>query len=84
MTSILVMLEVNGVPLYNQVKKMREEKGISQTEFGKLCGVSRQTVSSIERGDYHPSIVLAIKIAHIFDKPVEELFWLEDEENEKL
>ncbi|MDA3732950.1 helix-turn-helix transcriptional regulator [Niameybacter massiliensis] len=72
------------MPLYNQVKQMREEKGISQTELGKLCGVSRQTVSSIERGDYHPSIVLAIKIAHIFDKQVEELFWLEDEENEKL
>lgn len=70
------------MPLYNRVKQAREEMVISQTELGKRCEVSRQTISSIERGDYHPSIVLAIKIARIFNKTVEELFWLEEEENE--
>ena len=56
----------------------------SQTELGKRCGVSRQTISSIERGDYHPSIVLVIKLAQIFNKSIEELFWLEEDGNEKL
>ena len=70
------------VPLYNKVKQIREDFGISQTELGKLCGVSRQTISSIERGEYHPSVVLAIKISKIFNKTVEELFSYEEEENE--
>ena len=70
--------------LYNNVKKAREELAISQTELGKRCGVSRQTISSIERGDYHPSIVLVIKLAQIFNKSIEELFWLEEDGNEKL
>lgn len=67
------------MPLLNCVKKYREEKGISQTELGKLCGVSRQTISSIERGDYHPSVVLALRIAQIFEKQVEDVFiWKEE------
>ena len=67
------------MPLLNCVKKYREEKGMSQTELGKLCGVSRQTISSIERGDYHPSVVLALRIAKIFGKTVEDLFsWREE------
>ncbi len=72
------------MPLYNKVKQAREELGISQTDLGKRCGVSRQTISSIERGDYHPSVVLAIKIAALFNRKVEELFWLEEEDDEKL
>ncbi|MGL4799786.1 MAG: helix-turn-helix transcriptional regulator [Cellulosilyticaceae bacterium] len=67
------------MPLYNNLKQAREEMGISQTELGKLCGVSRQTISSIERGDYQPSVALALRIAKIFDKSVEALFqWEED------
>ena len=63
------------MPLFNNVKHFREEKGISQTELGKLCGVSRQTISSIETGDYHPSVVLALKIAAIFQVKIENIFW---------
>lgn len=72
------------MPLYNRVKQFREEIGISQTELGKLCGVSRQTVSSIERGEYHPSIVVALKIAEVFNKSVEEVFWWKEFEDEKV
>ena len=68
------------MPLYNHVKQAREELAISQTELGKRCGVSRQTISSIERGDYHPSVVLALRIARIFGKTVEDLFSWEEEE----
>lgn len=70
------------MPLHNQVKVYREETGISQTELGKLCGVSRQTISSIERGDYHPSVVLALRIASMFEKKVEDLFCWEEESDE--
>ena len=63
----------------NQLKVYREAKSMSQTELGKLCGASRQTISSIERGDYHPSVVLALRIAAIFETTVENLFKWEDE-----
>ena len=67
------------MPLINQVKEYREQLNISQTELGKQVGVSRQTISSIERGDYHPSIVVAIKIAAIFNQQVEDVFQYQEE-----
>ncbi len=66
------------MPLYNKLKKFREELSISQTELGKICGVSRQTISSIERGDYHPSVVVALKISKYFNTQVEEIFEYEE------
>ncbi len=72
------------MPLYNYLKKHRAELNISQTDLGKLCDVSRQTISLIERGDYSPSVLLAIKIAKICNSTVEEIFYYqEDTENEK-
>jgi putative transcriptional regulator len=51
--------------------------------MGKLVGVSRQTISQIERGDYSPSVTLALKIAKIFDVTVEDIFnYEEDDLNE--
>ena len=71
------------MPLENQVKRYREEIEISQTELGKLIGVSRQTISSIERGDYHPSIVLALKLSQLFRVNVEEVFQYEEQPDEE-
>ncbi|MFI3227564.1 MAG: helix-turn-helix transcriptional regulator [Clostridia bacterium] len=62
------------MPLYNRVKFYREQHNLNQTELAKICDVSRQTISSIERGDYHPSIVLALKMAQHFSVNVEDLF----------
>ena len=71
------------MPLSNKVKEYRESKKLSQSELGKICSVSRQTISSIERGDYHPSIVLALKLATIFNVKVEDIFnYEEDNEND--
>lgn len=50
--------------------------------MGKLCGVSRQTISLIERGDYSPSVSLALKIAKICNTTVEKIFIYEEENNE--
>lgn len=70
------------MPLKNQVKEYRETCNLSQTDLGKIVGVSRQTVSSIERGDYHPSVVVALKIAQLFEVPVEEVFQYEKDDEE--
>lgn len=70
------------MPLLNKVKDHRELLGISQTELGKLCGVSRQTISSIERGDYHPSVMVALKLSKIFKVSVEEFFTYEEDDHE--
>lgn len=69
-----------GLPLLNYLKKYRSELGINQTELGKLAGVSRQTISLIERGDYSPSVTLALKLAHICRVKVEDLFVYEEDE----
>ena len=60
--------------LLNYLKDYRSRMGINQTELGKLAGVSRQTISLIERGDYSPSVTLALRLAKICQVTVEDLF----------
>ena len=68
--------------LLNQLKEYRSRLGINQTELGKLAGVSRQTISLIERGDYSPSVALALKLAKICGVQVEDIFQYEEEQHE--
>jgi putative transcriptional regulator len=67
--------------LENNLKKYRSILNVNQQEFGQLAGVSRQTISLIERGDYSPSVTLALKIAKICNCTVEDIF-IYKEENE--
>ena len=67
------------MPLLNRLKEYRSRLGVNQTEMGKLAGVSRQTISQIERGDYSPSVTLALKIAKICEVSVEGIFIYEEE-----
>ena len=62
------------MPLYNRLKEYRARLGVNQQEMGALAGVSRQTISQIERGDYSPSVTLALKIAKICNVSVEDIF----------
>lgn len=71
------------MPLYNHLKEMRARLGVNQADMGKLAGTSRQTISMIERGDYSPSVTLAIKLAKICKVSVEDIFEYEEDENEK-
>ena len=72
------------MPLLNSLKEHRSKLGMNQTELGKLAGVSRQTISLIERGDYSPSVTLALKLAMICNVKVEDIFeYEEDETHEK-
>jgi len=60
--------------IINKVFELRKEKGVTQEEFASELGVSRQTVIAIEKGNYVPSLLLGMKIAKFFKKPVEEVF----------
>ena len=72
------------MPLVNHLKEQRARLGINQAQMGKLAGVSRQTISLIERGDYSPSVTLALKLAQICQVQVENIFsYLEDEDEER-
>ena len=62
------------MPLKNRLKEYRARINVNQTEMGKLVGVSRQTISQIERGDYSPSVTLALKIAKVLNVSVEDIF----------
>lgn len=70
------------MPLYNHLKEYRAKISVNQQEMGNLVGVSRQTISQIERGDYSPSVTLALKIAKVFDVNVESIFRYEEEKEE--
>ena len=62
----------------NNIRVERAIKNMTQEELAKLASVSRQTINSIESNKYIPSTVLALKIARLFGKPVEEIFSLEE------
>jgi putative transcriptional regulator len=62
----------------NNIRVERAIKNITQADLAGLIGVSRQTINTIESNRYVPSTVLALKIARVFDKPVEQIFMLED------
>ena len=55
----------------NRLKELRARDGLNQSELAKLAGVSRQSISLLERGEYTPSVIIAITIAQIFKEPVE-------------
>lgn len=58
----------------NKVKEMREERGWSQGELAKRLNVSRQTVISIEKERYNPSLDLAFSLADLFERRIEDIF----------
>ncbi|WP_440896299.1 helix-turn-helix transcriptional regulator [Amphibacillus sp. Q70] len=70
------------MPLYNQLKVYRAKLGLNQAEMGRCVGVSRQTISLIERGDYSPSVTLALKLASVCQVTVEDIFKFEGDQDE--
>ncbi|KGA98159.1 XRE family transcriptional regulator [Alkalihalobacillus alcalophilus ATCC 27647 = CGMCC 1.3604] len=69
--------------LKNRLKELRAREGLNQTDLAKKIGASRQTISLIERGDYAPSVILALKLANFFEESVESIFRLEDEDEKE-
>ena len=66
--------------LKNRLKELRARDGLNQTDLAKLAGVSRQTISLLERDEYTPSIIIALKVSQIFNETVESVFRLEEDE----
>jgi putative transcriptional regulator len=62
----------------NNLKVERAIKGLTQEELAQKIGVSRQTINALEANKYVPSTVLALKIAQLFEKPVEQIFMLDE------
>jgi putative transcriptional regulator len=62
----------------NNVEKFRNALGLSRQELAERVSVHYQTIGYIERGEYSPSLVLALQIAAALESSVEEIFWLEE------
>ena len=60
--------------IINQVYELRNKAGITQEALADAISVTRQTIIAIEKGNYIPSVLLALKIAEFFKKPLEEVF----------
>ena len=65
----------DGLVLKNNLKKIRTEQGISQAQLANMVGVSRNTISSIETGQFNPTAKLALVLCIALDRKFEELFY---------
>lgn len=72
-------LSKGGVPVKNRLEELRKARGITQEELAALLEVSRQTISSLEKGRYNPSILLAFKISRYFGMSIEDIFLYEED-----
>ena len=73
-------MKIKKSELQNNLRRCRfEHDEISQQELANAVGVTRLTIHSIEKGKFNPSVLLALKIAKFFNKPVEEIFYISDE-----
>jgi len=68
----------DGDRLNNRLKELRARFDLTQEELAQRVGVTRQTIIAVEGKRYNPSTLLALKIAGVFDLPLEEVFWLKD------
>lgn len=67
----------NSEPIYNRIAMLRAERGITRRQLAEALGVHYQTVGYLERGEYSPSLHLALRIARHFEVPVEVVFSVE-------
>lgn len=63
----------------NRVYQLRTSSNTTQEELAKAAGITRQTIIAIEKGNYTPSVLLALKISKFFKKPVENIFTIKNE-----
>ena len=67
-----------GNEVQNRVRELRSQRGWTQRELAEAVGVSRQSINSIERSRYVPSLPLALTFARVFGLPIDEIFSLEE------
>lgn len=71
------MTKANEPEVYNRLAVLRAERGLSRKDLADAVGIHYQTVGYLERGEYKPSLVIALQMANLFGLPVEEIFSLE-------
>lgn len=69
-----------GYDVKTRLKELRAREGLNQTQLAKRIKVSRQTISLIEREEYIPSLLIAVRIAKVFDESIEDIFIFDEEE----
>jgi len=69
---------MNSKHVANNLCDIRKQKHITQHDLAEHVGVSRQTIISIEKGNYTPSVLLALKIAQTLDTPIDNLFFINE------
>lgn len=72
------MKQSESLVLHNKISEVRKELGYSQSALAEIIGVSRNTIGSIERGEFNPTAKLALILCIVLDKKFEELFYFED------
>jgi putative transcriptional regulator len=71
--------EESEMKLKNNLKVWRAKRDITQADLAKSIGLSRQTINSIEKGKFIPSVLSAMKISFFFETSIEEIFFIEEE-----
>jgi len=66
----------------NHVKKFRTEKNLSQKELADYAGITRQTLSLIEKSEYNPSLKLCLQLCYALNKTLDDVFWIEQSKGE--
>jgi putative transcriptional regulator len=61
----------------NNIRQLRKERGLRQEDMARLLGVTRQTIIAIENDKYNPTLELAMKMARLLERPVEQIFFLD-------
>ena len=70
----------SGTSIRNEIRTLRFHHGeMTQQQLAEKVGVTRQTVNAIEGGKYSPSLEVAFRIAHVFGRPLEDVFWFDAE-----
>ena len=67
----------------NSVRQSRGEAKLTQEELADMVGVTRQTIGLIEKEKYNPTIALCLKMSRVLNKSIDQLFWLEEDRDEK-
>ena len=65
----------------NRLEELRRARGVNQEELAEALEVTRQTISSLEKGRYNPSIILAFRVSRYFGLPIEDVFIYEEEDH---
>lgn len=68
--------------LKTKIHEFRKDMNIQQAELAELVGVRRETIGNLENGKYNPSLKLAMDIAKVFGKPIEEIFFFQEDDEE--